>query len=255
MSDPAPKAVWWLYRAELNTIGLTAASCRTRCESVAGVSLCWNGSVAIPFREQLMKFRTKRITIGGSTGTIEEVGLARDQVAGVDGPCQKLRPQQMAADRHAATRSHRWQSRQPTRWRTRQASGHCDGAIRRLTLALSPGCWSPCICGPNVSWVDACRTTSEWLPNVAGHSWFLPMGKPGFPNDGSWRKAVLRRNGKVARDAPEIDGLLEDSGAGALIRMIASQLCAQQDAHATVQGQTDRRNIASRGPPVLRGIP
>jgi hypothetical protein len=42
---------------------------------------------------------------------------------------------------------------------------------------------------------------------------------------------------------------------GGVFRMTSFRLLAQQDAHARVQGQTDRRNIAFRWPPVLRGIP
>jgi hypothetical protein len=36
---------------------------------------------------------------------------------------------------------------------------------------------------------------------------------------------------------------------------LSASTLAQQDAHARVQAQTDRRNIAFRGPPILRGIP
>jgi hypothetical protein len=42
---------------------------------------------------------------------------------------------------------------------------------------------------------------------------------------------------------------------GGVFRMTWCRSLARQDAHARVQGQTGRRNIVFRAPPVLREIP
>jgi hypothetical protein len=51
------------------------------------------------------------------------------------------------------------------------------------------------------------------------------------------------------------DARIDQDSGGGVFRMMCSPLLAQQDARERLQGRTDRRNIAFRGPPVHRGIP
>src|SRR6516225_9971922 len=71
---------------------------------------------------------------------------------------------------------------------------------------------------------------------------------------------VPERDGHRWRDAAEAVSVLPRFGSllaqnHANFGFGTTSLLAQQDSHARVRGQTDRRNIAFRRPPVLRGIP